>query len=113
MSGKEKEDIANDSKLTTQNEDKFLQFQIVTQGGESGVIKESESEILKTENNSEFDRFQNDLELANFETHSVEENLEPWKPRGPWYHDITKRRWFAFAVIGILLVIVLIVGNFL
>ncbi|CAG8708498.1 16291_t:CDS:2 [Racocetra persica] len=50
-----------------------------------------------------------DLELEHFETRSIEEPMEPWKHEGPWYTDITKRRWFISIVIGLLIVIIIIV----
>ncbi|CAG8580401.1 18423_t:CDS:2 [Acaulospora morrowiae] len=99
----------NISKPIIPSEDKTSHLQIVEpEAGDRGV---KEQNIVKTEDNFEFNRFQDDLELAEFETRSIDENRAPWKPQGPWYHDVTKRRWFAFAVIGSLLVIVIIVGN--
>ncbi|CAJ0633281.1 5075_t:CDS:2 [Entrophospora sp. SA101] len=49
------------------------------------------------------------IHLQQYETRSVEENTEPWKPHGPWYKDVTKRRWFTFGLIAFLIVVVIIV----
>ncbi|RHZ84466.1 hypothetical protein Glove_81g35 [Diversispora epigaea] len=60
-------------------------------------------------NDNNYDKFQNDLEFATFETRSVEEVTLPWKHQGPWYKNITKRSWFFFALTGTFIVIIIIV----
>nr|CAG8528281.1 12048_t:CDS:2 [Entrophospora candida] len=53
------------------------------------------------------------IHLQQYETRSVEENTEPWKPHGPWYKDVTKRRWFTFGLIAFLIAVVIIVGLYI
>ncbi|CAG8522451.1 8304_t:CDS:2 [Funneliformis mosseae] len=88
---------------TTTSEGKNISFKIDTPDA-NAVIK-------STTESSGYDRSanNNDLELSTYETHSIEENVEPWKQAGPWYRDISKRRWFAFIVFALLIIIIIIV----
>ncbi|KAG9300951.1 hypothetical protein G9A89_005009 [Geosiphon pyriformis] len=50
-----------------------------------------------------------ELELAKFETQSIDEQTQPYKHDGPWYKDISQRRWIIFGVLAIVIVIVIVV----
>ncbi|CAJ0639848.1 2877_t:CDS:2 [Entrophospora sp. SA101] len=63
---------------------------------------DSSSKDNKISNEEKTIQFQINGDIGN-------KNTEPWKPHGPWYKDVTKRRWFAFGLIAFLIVIVIIV----
>ncbi|CAB4425282.1 unnamed protein product [Rhizophagus irregularis] len=75
------------------------------------VPKVSNSETKDIKSNTEssgFDRSpNNDLELSTYETHSIDENVEPHSVS--WYKDPTKRKWFTYGVIVTLIVVIIIV----
>ncbi|GBC04188.1 hypothetical protein RclHR1_05560008 [Rhizophagus clarus] len=86
------------------SEGKNISFS-VPQGSSS-----EKKDIKSNTESSGFDRSpNNDLELSAYETHSIEENVEPWKNSGPWYKDATKRKWFTYGVIVTLIVVIIIV----
>ncbi|CAJ0897084.1 7617_t:CDS:2 [Entrophospora sp. SA101] len=68
---------------------------------------DSSSKDNKISNEEKTIQFQINGDIGN--SKNVQENTEPWKPHGPWYKDVTKRRWFAFGLIAFLIVIVIIV----
>ncbi|CAI2193365.1 17629_t:CDS:2, partial [Funneliformis geosporum] len=93
---------------TTTSEGKNISFKIdKPEGSPNGGTRD----IKSTTESSGFDRSanNNDLELSTYETHSIEENVEPWRQPGPWYNDISKRRWFAFGLIALLIILIIIV----
>lgn len=67
--------------------------------------------ILANTESSGFDRSpNNDLELSTYETHSIDENVEPQS--GPWYRNPIKRKWFTYGVIVTLIVVIIIVSEY-
>ncbi|CAG8526782.1 15237_t:CDS:10, partial [Dentiscutata heterogama] len=77
---------------------------------ESRNIEEStQNEPQKLGYDIESNRTPKDIELEHFETRSIEENAEPWKHEGPWYTDITKKRWLISIIIGLMIVVIIIV----
>ncbi|CAG8657556.1 9634_t:CDS:2 [Cetraspora pellucida] len=111
--------IPNNTDGTTPTQDKAQRIQIelpkrqsIENYGENKDNEEStQYEPQKSEYDIESNKVTKDLELEHFETRSIEEPTEPWKHEGPWYTDITKRRWFISIAIGLLIVIIIIVGE--
>ncbi|CAG8561216.1 3828_t:CDS:10 [Paraglomus brasilianum] len=56
-------------------------------------------------------RITDDLELAVYETRSVDEGVNPWQPELPWYKHPTKKRWLLWGLIGFFIVVVVVVDN--
>ncbi|CAG8543880.1 4955_t:CDS:10, partial [Cetraspora pellucida] len=109
--------IPNNTDGTTPTQDKAQRIQIelpkrqsIENYGENKDNEEStQYEPQKSEYDIESNKVAKDLELDHFETRSIEEPTEPWKHEGPWYTDITKKRWFISIAIGLLIVIIIIV----
>ncbi|CAJ0847496.1 17656_t:CDS:2, partial [Entrophospora sp. SA101] len=79
-------------------------------------VKQDIFNTTTTDSSSKDNKITNDEKTIQFQINddtgnnkNVQENTEPWKPHGPWYKDVTKRRWFAFGLIAFLIVIVIIV----
>ncbi|CAG8586215.1 2425_t:CDS:2, partial [Paraglomus occultum] len=53
-------------------------------------------------------RITDDLELAAYETRSVDEGVNSWQPEVPWYRHPTKKRWLLWGLVGFFIVIVIV-----
>ncbi|RIB24846.1 hypothetical protein C2G38_2167417 [Gigaspora rosea] len=119
----QEQDISDNTDVTTPTQEKVPRVQIEVPKRQKSLTldvdnenrdievkpESTQNEAQKSGHDIESNRTPKDFELEHFETRSIEETTEPWKHEGPWYTDITKKRWLISGIIALLIVIIIIV----